>query len=133
MTDLSRESLTVIKEIATLSAKTAAQEVADGVRAEVRTEMANLKSEMRAEIAAEVAVQFEKHFGTMTGSDHVIAHARMDRMFDSVENFSKGFWGSVAKKLGTVVLGALMFAAAYFITQKGGVPMDVATNITSGK
>lgn len=130
---MTKESLEVIKEVATLSAKTAAHEVVREVREDIRVEIASMGAELRKDLrddfSNDLKNAFENHFGSMSGSDHVIAHSRLNSMLEGFENFSNGFWGAFAKKLGTFIFGVLIVGVAYLIAAKGGI----GSSIVSGK
>lgn len=85
-----RETIRLIAEFA---ARAAAQELRNELREEFK--------EMAVNVEDRVAAQLREHFGAMKPADHVVEHARLNKMLTTVESLEKNL-------IGKILIGALI-------------------------
>lgn len=116
-----------MKNLAELSAKTAASEVAERLREEIRNEFTHFE---RA-ISDKIDSQFRAHFGDMPASHHIIQHSQLDSFLKWSDDMKKTAWKnliSFAVRWG--VTGAAVLYAMYI---KFGGAAEVAATAAGAK
>jgi predicted transcriptional regulator len=120
--------LEVVRALAASAAQVAAETLANTMRKEMqaehnklanhfREELVSHETRIRLETIATIQREIRAYHGDMTASQHVLSHARMDRLVDIVDRISSNAWGTLLS--GLVKGSVIVFLAAYFIYNAG--------------
>lgn len=88
-----------------LIAESAAQEVGRNLSTQISGDLSRIEARLKESISHE----FERHFGEMQPSEHIVQHSRLSQFLDWADETKSSFWKSLVAGVVKWALGIFLF------------------------